>query len=90
MDLKELLEIYNFRLYRSDCEDNKENTNTIRIYLDCDKWFEFEVDDWGTNKYKMDIIKAVLLKDILKSRVDSFTVNDDMNILTVYLQNESE
>lgn len=90
MVLKELLKIYNFRLYRSDCENNKENTNTIRIYLDSDEWFEFGIDDWGTDEYKMGIIRKVLTKEILKRQVDYFAVNEDMNILTVYLKNKGE
>ena len=90
MSLKELLKIYNFRLYRSDCENNKENTNTIRIYLDCGEWFEFGIDDWSTDENKIGIIRKVLTKEILKRQVDYFTVDEDMNILVVYLQNESE
>lgn len=90
MSLKQLLKIYNFRLYRSDCENNKENTNIIRIYLGDGEWFEFGINDWSTDENKMDIIRKVLTKEILKRQVDYFTVDEDVNILVVYLQNESE
>lgn len=86
MKLEELLNLYNFRLYRDDLRDeNKENSNTIRIYLDRFNWFEFGIDDWPSDKTKANNIKKILDKNLLNQEVESFNVNDDMNMLTVYL-----
>lgn len=91
MTLEELLNIYNFRLYRDDLRDeNKENSNTIRIYLDYRNWFEFGIDDWSSDKTKSENIKKVLDKYLLKRKVESFSVNDDMNMLVVYLVEKSD
>ncbi len=86
MTLEELLNLYNFRLYRDDLRDeNKENSNTIRIYLNCFSWFEFGIDDWSSDGIKANNIKKILDKNLLNREVESFNVNDDMNMLTVYL-----
>ena len=87
MKLEELLKLYNFRLYRTDLHDNnKENSNTIRIYLDFQNWFEFGIDDWSSDEQKATNIKRILTEDILNKEVDSFRVDDDMNIFVVYLK----
>lgn len=91
MILEELLNLYDFRLYRDDLRDgNKENSNTIRIYLDYKNWFEFGIDDWSSNETKAENIKMVLDKDLLKRKVEIFSVNDDMNMLVVYLVEKSD
>lgn len=91
MKLEELLNLYNFRLYREDLRDNnKENSNTIRIYLDYENWFEFGIDDWSSDKTKEENIKKALNKSILEQEVESFKVDDDMYIFVVYLKEKSD
>ena len=91
MKLEELLNLYNFRLYREDLRDNnKENSNTIRIYLDYENWFEFGIDDWCSDKTKEENIKKALNKSILEQEVESFKVDDDMDIFVVYLKEKSD
>lgn len=86
MKLEQLLELYNFRLYRDDLQKNKENTDVIRIYLNYDTWFEFGIDDWGINEFKKSNINKILIKDILNRKVESFNVDSDSNTLFVYLE----
>lgn len=64
MKLIDLLEKYGFRFYRDDCkyEFNRNDSDTIRIYIKENQWFEFGVDDWSGDFNKKDIITKVLTK----------------------------
>lgn len=88
MKLIDLLEIHDFRLYRTDLTTQrlKENSNTIRIYFDYDNWFEFGLNDWNNKEEKTKDIKKILTKDILNRTVSSFQTDDEMNILIINLE----
>lgn len=88
MILKDLLNLYNFRLYRDDIQSNylKEDTSTVRIYIDIDMWFEFGICDWSNNEVKRESIEKILTKDILNKEVDYFNVNDENNLFSVHLK----
>lgn len=90
MKLIDLLELHDFRLYRTDLQTErfKQNSNTIRIYLDYNEWFEFGIYDWSNREEKTKGIKKVLTKEILNRVVSSFQTDDEMNILTIELKSE--
>ena len=90
MKLIELLELHDFRLYRTDLQTEraKENSNTIRIYLEYNEWFEFGFNDWFNCNEKMNNIRKILTKDILNRKVRSFQVNDEIEILEINLEVE--
>ena len=90
MKLLDLLEKHDFRLYRHDLESDikKQNTNIIRIYLDCYNWFEFGIDDWKEKEETMKNVKKILTKDILNRNVDDFQVDDGLEILVINLENK--
>lgn len=58
--------------------------------MDYENWFEFGIDDWSSDKTKEENIKKVLDKTLLKWEVESFSVNDDMDIFVVYLKEKSD
>ena len=90
MKLIELLELHDFRLYRDDLktERAKENSNTIRICLDYNEWFEFGFNDWCNCNEKINNIKKILTNDILNRKVSCFQVNDELGILEIWLKSE--
>jgi len=88
MKLIDLLEKYNFRFYRDDCkyEHNRNNSDTIRIYIAEAQWFEFGIDDWCGDFNKMDIIKKVLTKRLLNSEINDIRHNIDMSMIEIFLK----
>lgn len=90
MKLEELLELYNFRLYRDDLQKNKENTDVIRIYLNCDTWFEFGIDDLGETADKKEQLHTVLHKELLDREVEYIHTEDVTGMLLIYLKEKED
>lgn len=88
--LYDLLRMVNFRYYDSDAthETLKHNTNTIRIYLThcAEDWIEFGIYDFGSDINKEKLIKCTFNPEILSQKVNSFYVDDYLNILCVHVE----
>lgn len=90
MRLIELLEMHDFRLYRQDLvpERLKQNSNTVRIHLSYNEWFEFGINEWTNREDKINNIKQIITKDVLNRKVQMFQVNEDLGILEITLDEE--
>ena len=90
MKLVELLKMHDFRLYRSDLQSEfkKQNSNTIRIQLDYNNWFEFGFNDWSNRQEKINDIRKILTKEVLNRDVRDFQVDDEMDILVINLKED--
>ncbi len=92
MTLKQLIDLYNFRNYRSEIEtDSKRyDTTTIRIYLGDsihhNNYVEFGIYDYSEDEYKEKLYTQFLNKDILKRKVFSIYYDDEINIFCVCLE----
>ena len=91
MILKEILDLYNFRYYRSELqiESKKYDTNIVRIYLNdgsCSdyRYIEFGVYDFG-NEDKEYLYKKFINEKILKSKVNEIYFDDELNVFCIWL-----
>lgn len=93
IDLKTFLNKYSFKAYRSDVkhEDNKCDTDIIRIYLHNDsyrsnQYVEFGVYDFGTDSETRKIFESFIRKDILNKNIEFIWRDDDLNMTCVNLE----
>lgn len=92
MTLKEFLDLYNFRNYRSEIETDskKYDTTTIRIYLGesihNNDYIEFGIYDYSEDEFKEKLYTQFLNKDILKRKVVSIYYDDEIGIFCVELE----
>lgn len=92
MTLKKLLDLYNFRNYRTDVEidSKKYDTQTIRIYLDSeyaksDRYVEFGVYDFSEDEYKEGIYTEFISAEALKREVEGIWYDEEIGIFCVWL-----
>ena len=93
LKLKDFLDLYNFREYRTDIPveiDYKRNdTDIIRIYLDTsistNRYIEFGIYDWSEDEYKESIYNSFLNKDILDANIESINFDYDLDVLMIWL-----
>lgn len=97
---KDFIKIHNFRdsyPTKTSIEDN--DTKIIRIYYgeiidenpfrDSTEWFEFGIYDFGSTKQLINALELIFSKNILNSYVNSFSVNNESNILEVWITKET-
>lgn len=90
--LYDFLRLYNFRHYDEDAPSNrlKHNTQTIRIHYGehTTDWFEFGMYDFGPDSHMEKALKTVINSKLLTHKVTSFSVDDYLNMLNVFLEEE--
>ena len=92
MKLKEFIDTYNFRNYRTDIQSGNDNdkydTIVVRIYLSTDenKYIEFGIYDFSGNKYKKKIYEEFIDKKLLERKIASFSFDYNLNTFCVWLE----
>lgn len=93
--LKQFLDIYNFRNYRDNLkfDNNKYDTNIIRIYLTDDiggssRYIEFGIYDYSEEEYKEDIYREFINKKILEKEIVGMSFDYDLETFCVTLKGE--
>lgn len=85
---EQFIDTFNFRDFNEygNNDEEKFDSKIVRFYLDetCRDWFEFGVYDFGTSSW--DIIKRVLNKKIVNSKVMSMTFDSTTGVFKVYLE----
>ena len=96
MTLKQLIDLYNFRDYRTEIETEnlRYDTSIIRIYLGetihKDNYIEFGIYDYSEDEYKEKLYTQFLNKDILKRKVVSIYYDDEIGIFCVELEENNK
>lgn len=91
LTLKDLLDLYNFRNYRSEIEIEslRYDTSIIRIYLDekisSHKYIEFGIYDFSEEEYKEEIYNEFINENTLKRKITSLYYDDNLSIFCIVL-----
>jgi hypothetical protein len=89
--LIDFLKVYNFRYYNKNLEPNNDdiyNCKSVRLYYDeniKNNWIEIGINDWIGYQGKISILKNTIKEQILNMYVYSFSYNDDIYSLEIYL-----
>ena len=92
--LLDFLRLFNFNYYDDSCksEDNKCNTNTLRVVLSTKTytWFEIGVYNYDGVGNTIDRLQTIIKEEILNKYVADISYNDDVGVLEVFITDEKE
>ena len=92
--LLDFLRLFNFRYYDESCEfeNNKYNTNTLRVVLPTETytWFEIVVYNYDGVGRTIDRLQTIIKEEILNKYVFDISYNDDVGVLEVFITDEKE
>ena len=85
--LRDFLSLFNFRWIDNN---HKNGTHTIRIQINSDisQWFEFGINDWTSDTMQM--VDQIFSEDLLSSKVESITNNQDGDMTIVMVEGKDE
>jgi hypothetical protein len=85
--LRDILKLINFRRIEPELIGMyHDNSDTVRVYMDHDSWFEFGIHDFADEGTRDGRVEKILTKEVLDSEVTSINRVDELPITAVYIK----